>query len=62
MAGMVKSFNLLEDDILYVGESNSERLEEEVENVAVECTRSTLLRATDEGETDVHLNRENNAI
>ncbi len=35
---MVRPLNLLEDDILHVGESNSERLEEEVENIAVERT------------------------
>ncbi len=62
MVGMVRPLNLLEDNVLHVGEGNSERLEEEVEDVAVERIRSALLRATDEGETDVHLNRGNNTI
>ncbi len=35
---MDKALHVLEDDVLHVGESDSERLEKEVENVAVERT------------------------
>lgn len=48
----------LEDDVLNIGEGNAEGLQEEVEDIAVEGARSTLLRTPNQGEAHVHLKRQ----